>query len=177
VRQAGADPTCRLLLYDEGRRAFQRLQEELVRASDDQSIFVWDWLQRFRRNGRDLKEFPQLRVEHLINIGWDVQPPYTSEGIDFKQYRGATDISSGATSMFAPDPVFYTSSDKYVTEHDLHESSTPFFITNKGLSISMLAHNTARGRWKSHQEPPLWYGEQAPIAAICLNEIDVYMTS
>jgi len=79
--------------------------------------------------------------------------------------------------MFAPDPVFYTSSDKYVTEHGLHESSTPFFITNKGLSISMPAHDTVRGRWKSHQAPSLWYGEQAPVAAICFNEIDVYMTS
>lgn len=29
------------LLYGEGRRAFRRLQEELMRVSDDQSIFAW----------------------------------------------------------------------------------------------------------------------------------------
>jgi hypothetical protein len=31
-----------LLLYGEGRRAFIRLQEEIMRNSDDQSIFAWN---------------------------------------------------------------------------------------------------------------------------------------
>ncbi|KAH8801760.1 heterokaryon incompatibility protein-domain-containing protein [Xylogone sp. PMI_703] len=31
------------LLYGEGRRAFTRLQEEILKASDDQSIFSWDY--------------------------------------------------------------------------------------------------------------------------------------
>lgn len=30
------------LLYGEGRKAFQRLQEEIIKDSDDQSIFAWD---------------------------------------------------------------------------------------------------------------------------------------
>ncbi|KAI1497211.1 HET-domain-containing protein [Biscogniauxia marginata] len=32
------------LLYGEGSRAFVRLQEELVRVSNDHTIFCWDWL-------------------------------------------------------------------------------------------------------------------------------------
>lgn len=31
------------LLYGEGDKAFLRLQEEIIRVSDDQSIFAWDW--------------------------------------------------------------------------------------------------------------------------------------
>lgn len=31
------------LLYGEGTRAFTRLQEEIVRSSDDHTIFCWDW--------------------------------------------------------------------------------------------------------------------------------------
>lgn len=32
------------LLYGEGERAFLRLQEELIRVSNDQTIFCWSWL-------------------------------------------------------------------------------------------------------------------------------------
>jgi hypothetical protein len=32
------------LLYGEGNRAFTRLQEEILRGSDDQSIFAWQWV-------------------------------------------------------------------------------------------------------------------------------------
>ncbi|KUJ12954.1 uncharacterized protein LY89DRAFT_699514 [Mollisia scopiformis] len=38
------------LLYGEGERAFQRLQEELIKESDDQSIFAWD-AEGFLNNG------------------------------------------------------------------------------------------------------------------------------
>jgi hypothetical protein len=31
------------LLYGEGKKAFIRLQEEILRESDDQSIFAWEW--------------------------------------------------------------------------------------------------------------------------------------
>jgi len=31
------------LLYGEGNRAFQRLQEEILRASDDESLFAWGY--------------------------------------------------------------------------------------------------------------------------------------
>ncbi|KAE9362962.1 HET-domain-containing protein, partial [Stipitochalara longipes BDJ] len=31
------------LLYGEGEKAFIRLQEEIIRGSDDQSIFAWEW--------------------------------------------------------------------------------------------------------------------------------------
>ncbi|KAK1834072.1 heterokaryon incompatibility protein-domain-containing protein [Podospora conica] len=132
------------LLYGEGRRAFQRLQEELVKASEDMSIFAWDWLPRFKRTGRGHfgNELPQLRAEYLIDIGWDVQPMYISDEMDFDRYKEAEDISSGATSMFAPDPVFFYSSARfYCSDLSGVDMSTPYFITNKGLSISLPAQN------------------------------------
>lgn len=36
------------VLYGEGHRAFQRLQQEIVRASNDQSIFAWSNMGRYR---------------------------------------------------------------------------------------------------------------------------------
>ncbi|KAI1342984.1 heterokaryon incompatibility protein-domain-containing protein [Xylariaceae sp. FL0016] len=43
------------LLYGEGRRAFQRLQEEIIKISTDQSIFAWEWLDPVKkRDNEDL---------------------------------------------------------------------------------------------------------------------------
>ncbi|KAK0751285.1 heterokaryon incompatibility protein-domain-containing protein [Schizothecium vesticola] len=157
------------LLYGEGRRAFHRLQEKLIEASDDTSIFAWDWLPRFKRTGRRGGNFPQRRVDHLVDKGWDVQPTYTSEELNFGQYQGAADISSGGTSMFAADPVFfYTSSPtSHVSlKHNWYDTSTPFFITNKGLSVSLPVHVSSRpGNFPASLVP----GQQALLVTLCLN--------
>lgn len=34
------------LLYGEGNKAFIRLQEEILKGSDDQSIFAWEWIEK-----------------------------------------------------------------------------------------------------------------------------------
>jgi hypothetical protein len=171
IQQDRANAADRPLLYGEGRRAFQRLQEELIKASDDCSIFVWDWLPRFERTGRSGKYFPQLRVDHLIDIGWDVQPPYTTEEVDFAQYQGAADITSGATSMFASDPVFFfASSVTYDLTHFSYDTPTPFFITNKGLSISLPIHDLTATR------SPYIYGGPAPLATLCIHERAKHLT-
>ena len=54
------------LLYGEGRRAFQRLQEELLKSSSDQSIFAWDWPLDAAELGHCP---PSLRTEYLLGIG------------------------------------------------------------------------------------------------------------
>ncbi|OCK95021.1 HET-domain-containing protein [Cenococcum geophilum 1.58] len=38
------------LLYGEGKRAFARLQEEIMKGSDDHTIFAWKAFDQFRRN-------------------------------------------------------------------------------------------------------------------------------
>lgn len=96
---------------------------------------------------------------------------YTSEELDFGRYQGAEDISSGGTSMFAPDPVFfYTSSrtDFVSLSHDWYDTSTPFFLTNKGLSISLPVNDSASG-WSGAFSSPLGQGQQAPLVTLCLS--------
>ncbi|KAI6042317.1 heterokaryon incompatibility protein-domain-containing protein [Pisolithus marmoratus] len=46
------------MLYGEGRKAFQRLQLEIIRVSNDQSIFAWDPNGRIRRTGLVLADDP-----------------------------------------------------------------------------------------------------------------------
>jgi hypothetical protein len=46
------------LLYGEGRKAFTRLQEEILRTSDDESIFAWDYNWMASEPGRLLAQSP-----------------------------------------------------------------------------------------------------------------------
>ncbi|KAK0654972.1 heterokaryon incompatibility protein-domain-containing protein [Cercophora newfieldiana] len=163
------------LLYGEGRRAFQRLQEELVKSSDDRTIFAWDWLPRFAVTGRDNPNFPNLRAAHLVDSGWDVQPMYTGEAIDFYQYKDAPDISSGATSLLAPDPVFFYASNNIAThpDPDAPESnlgrvniSTPYFITNKGLSITLPLLDPSAHAVRPRTLTSRRWGDPQPLAMI-----------
>ena len=46
------------MLYGEGKKAFQRLQLEIIRMSDDQSIFAWGWDGKNGRTGGILADDP-----------------------------------------------------------------------------------------------------------------------
>ena len=46
------------MLYGEGKKAFHRLQLEIIRASNDQSIFAWDWKRKNGQPGSILADDP-----------------------------------------------------------------------------------------------------------------------
>ncbi|KAG6330763.1 hypothetical protein ID866_8325 [Astraeus odoratus] len=48
------------MLYGEGKNAFKRLQLEIIRTSNDQSIFAWDPRGHLRRTGSVLADDPSL---------------------------------------------------------------------------------------------------------------------
>ena len=48
------------MLYGEGKRAFQRLQLEIIRMSNDQSIFAWDPHGKIGRSGSVLADEPRF---------------------------------------------------------------------------------------------------------------------
>ena len=48
------------MLYGEGKKAFHRLQLEIIRMSDDQSIFAWDPHERIARTGSFLADDPSF---------------------------------------------------------------------------------------------------------------------
>ena len=48
------------MLYGEGKKAFHRLQLEIIRTSNDQSIFAWDPYAKIRRTGSILADDPNL---------------------------------------------------------------------------------------------------------------------
>lgn len=177
----------RPLLYGEGRRAFQRLQEELIKSSDDQTIFAWDWLPRFKETGRASPRFPALRCTHLVDSGWDVKPAYTDDDYHYRQYTNAPEISSSMTSLFAPDPVFFYASsevgyykssdirvgyddddDGDVSTHALGRvsMSEPYFVTNKGMSITLPLHDPSVHGTRPQPLTCWRLGDPQPLAMI-----------
>ena len=55
------------MLYGEGRKAFYRLQMEIIRSSDDQSIFAWGWHGENARTGSILADDPSF-FEHCSEM-------------------------------------------------------------------------------------------------------------
>jgi hypothetical protein len=80
------------LLYGEGAKAFIRLQEEIVKISDDHTIFCWNW-------------------DSSVPDTW--------------------------ASMLAPSPKTFEYSGVYETARSLTGTSSPYSITNVGLSIDL----------------------------------------
>ena len=48
------------MLYGEGKKAFHRLQLEIIRTSNDQSIFAWGWDGEGVRTGNILADDPSI---------------------------------------------------------------------------------------------------------------------
>ncbi|KAK4451147.1 hypothetical protein QBC34DRAFT_58584 [Podospora aff. communis PSN243] len=100
---------------------------------------------------------------------------YSDEVVDFYRYRDAPDISSGATFLFAPDPVFfYASSDvgTYETPDTFGSNlgrvnmSAPYFLTNKGLSITLPLQDPSAHAVRPRTLTSRRWGDPQPLAML-----------
>ncbi|KAJ6036615.1 hypothetical protein N7540_000894 [Penicillium herquei] len=102
------------LLYGEGNEAFRRLQEEIIKHSDDQSLFAWNPLDnRFP----DFSSYSPLLAEGFIPNDRDLEQIST-------------------IGFLASSPDCFANSGDYMP-CDIGESTPPFSITNKGLSMKI----------------------------------------
>ena len=111
------------LLYGEGPKAFIRLQEELLKSSDDGTIFAWDYHHdKLLAQAPRSADLPRLRLQYLE----DLEPAW-----EFQNRSG----------MLAPDPVCYYFTGQFrpktflFSEHD--GLPTPTSVVNYGLSIRL----------------------------------------
>lgn len=129
------------LIYGEGSRAFVRLQEEIVKISEDHSIFAWSWVSELsgplmrgnRRNRRDTtahmmmrrvvteaarkESFPEHRLAALMaNALW--QDPLRS-------------------TLLAPDPICFWESGGYGRLLTPGREVRPFVMSNAGLTLEL----------------------------------------
>ncbi|RFU32298.1 hypothetical protein B7463_g4011, partial [Scytalidium lignicola] len=99
------------LIYGEGSRAFFRLQEEIIKRSDDQTILAWNF------DGCDLQA-------HSIGQDWYADT--------LKTFDNPMDY----TGVLADSPLAFQHCKDIVT-CDLGRQTSPFSITNKGLEIEL----------------------------------------
>jgi len=106
------------LLYGEGERAFRRLQEEIMRNSDDESIFVWTI---------DPREevMAVKKLQESIAIGMNNQSLYA-----------VPNEITGAGNLFAPRPSCFAHGASILRDPIFWRP--PYSLTNKGLRISAM---------------------------------------
>ncbi|KAF4334526.1 heterokaryon incompatibility protein het-E-1 [Fusarium beomiforme] len=110
------------LIYGEGRKAFQRLQEAIMNSTHDQSLFAW---------GRIIK-----RPAELISEGQQL-------GTDFIPWKEARDRRP-LLGLFAESPKdFKDSSDIQPVDHGYahhHVRRNPPTMVNKGVLINLVIY-------------------------------------
>jgi len=106
------------LLYGEGSKAFTRLQEEILKSSDDQSLFAW-------------------------NISRNLTGPYW-KGDEKASWKNKGNL---LTSLLAPSPKSFLDSSAIIPAHRSRKhTDAPYHMTNRGLRIDLpLLQNAIRG--------------------------------
>lgn len=115
------------MLYGEGPKAFMRLQEEIMKVSDDQSIFAWTQSQT-ADNARCNFE----AINHDLQIG-ELRPNGGSLGLDSE----ASFEPCARYGLLADSPAAFLHSGEVTPLRDFENNQAPYQMTNRGLSVSL----------------------------------------
>jgi hypothetical protein len=112
------------LLYGEGPRAFMRLQDEIMKISDDQTIFAWAH-----------SDAPKVEAAACHDIT-EVQEVHGER----YEYNGPIiflDSDESSHGLLADNPAAFLHSGGYVPWKHPFKSQVPYQMTNRGLSMSL----------------------------------------
>jgi hypothetical protein len=128
------------LIYGEGSKAFVRLQEEIIKISDDHSIFAWTWIPELsdplmRGNRRDQAWNTEMFRQSAVSTQRHRKSNFPEFRLSSLRENTLWKDPQRST-MLAPDPITFFDSG---TIRTLSPSSTvaPFTMTNAGLSITL----------------------------------------
>jgi hypothetical protein len=116
------------LLYGEGKKAFTRLQEEIMKNSDDQSLFAWE-------ESAQIDSIPRNQEVAITITTDDIQEPE----VILPQYHDAESSESrrkGLTGFLAPSPANFENAGSIVPYRNW-DISTPYSMTNQGLRVQL----------------------------------------
>lgn len=135
------------LLYGEGRKAFQRLQQELVKNSNDQSIFAWsEWDEDREWDGIFARSARQFRCSSNVQLGKRC-PPYelTNRGLRLTA-EYANDRFPSRTVLIRLNCFIELEQPKRETQ-DGHESDLGLVSHRRAVKLLL----------QKHQEAEQWY--------------------
>ncbi|KAK4172222.1 hypothetical protein QBC36DRAFT_390586 [Triangularia setosa] len=114
------------IIYGEGHeKSFLRLQEEIIRRTDDQSIFAWGALGKEDKSSKRAQTHPNMPPEF--------------DDLDFEAL-------SGTMPVLARSPADFKGMEKIVVSPPSTEPASDYAMTNKGLHIKfnlVSANNSA----------------------------------
>ncbi|KAK3382085.1 heterokaryon incompatibility protein-domain-containing protein [Lasiosphaeria ovina] len=123
-------------LYGEGENAFLRLQEEIIRRSDDHTIFAWGTL------GHDNKAVPHYHHFHLMNNS-DSDDDDDDDDNDSNDGFDHEGMSGGTMGVLAKSPSEFAGMERVAVPAAAKLDATQrgdavdFAMTNKGLRIKL----------------------------------------
>lgn len=151
------------LIYGEGPRAFVRLQEGIVKISDDQTIFAW----------------MHSPAQHALKCGFE-QPISRTRLANAGLRETETTISwedVASHGLLADSPKAFLKSGEVFGLPDYRGKLVPFYMTNRGLSINLDLKPMSNHPWENFfladigcclLSPPDDDGDQAGIATLCV---------
>ena len=147
------------LLYGEGRKAFERLQLEIIKISDDESIFAWTdsvlqvsgllarWPSAFANSGAIEKS--------TTNLWGNSRPPYamTNKGLAIKVPSKSSKLSMNRgqpVEEIALNCVWRNGGKNMVTIYLIHEQT--------GLHLRTHYYELAEGSWQpvTDEDPTIY---------------------
>ncbi|KAH7120574.1 heterokaryon incompatibility protein-domain-containing protein [Dactylonectria macrodidyma] len=139
------------LLYGEGKKAFLRLQEELIKVSDDHTLFVWSYMPEIHSGFFPAARREQLRALHSREAEYLIRQEARGATNNYPIERVAhlvlndhwNNESRAPVSMLSSDPVaFYDCGSYSRSQHAQFNSFTPYETNNLGLSIRLPVFET-----------------------------------
>jgi hypothetical protein len=117
------------LLYGEREKAFIRLQEEIMKNSDDQSLFAWGYTidPRISHSEEFNGVFYHVTLEEPNNSVWGYHSSNTDYGDEEVSRRRAFLAESPSDFQFCGD----------IVRDELGKPPRPYSMTNKGLQMEL----------------------------------------
>lgn len=118
------------LLYGEGVRAFMRLQEEIMKTSDDQSIFAWVDIGEKDAMNLSSREIIETLDDGTFNREMSlVRRPTEANTYEFP--------SLATHGLLATSHVAFSQSGIFIPWYHDSKERAPYQMTNRGLQISL----------------------------------------
>jgi hypothetical protein len=130
------------LIYGEGSRAFVRLQEEIVKVSEDHSIFAWSWVAELssslmRGDRRNYSDATTARLRR--EVAATPRPGGFPEGRLAALMANTLWRNPSRCTLLAPDPICFWDCGEMgrMRPGGLHGGVRPFVMGNVGLTLRL----------------------------------------
>jgi len=128
------------MIYGEGSKAFNRLQEEIIKTSADHSVFAWTWIPELTysavKAAGDFEQPSRTSSNHSTLLRPGPNAPYP-----FARLAALRDrllwTNAERPTLLAPDPCAFFNSGFVPALSPSETDTSAFALTNAGMSIDL----------------------------------------